>query len=343
MNNMKYQPCAYAFKNTPDEVMKSSSGGAFIAICNVIEIVCGKGNVLFCGSAFDDTMNVCHSIVYTAEECHKFQGSKYVRSNLRDCFSLILDNLIIGKHVLFSGTPCQIAALNKLVKNKGIDDERLFTIDVICHGTPKKKFWDDYKRWIETKANGKLVNYSFRYKPEGWKAYPGYAEFDNGVRWINKAEMTVFTKLHMKGYITEKKCFSCPYAKEGRNSDITLGDFWGIEKITDKIPYKTGVSLILSNTAKAERLIKKIPDILKGSDIYLVKLKDKHYLSEQHNLHKPTDCPENYNEFWDDYRVLSFNDVVKKYTGFGKLYIIKHNIKRLIRKSVLIDLYRKLK
>lgn len=329
----------YAYKNIDEEVLKSSSGGAFIALCEAFEKLHGKGNVAFYGAAFDENLNVKHLGVLSLKECKVFQGSKYVRSECNYIFSDIEEKINLGYNVLFSGIPCQIYAIKAYLTKRNISLEKIVLVEVICHGTPRKELWSDYKKWLEKKAGAKLIKYSFRYKPQGWKAYPVYAEFDSGKKIINTAETSVFSKMHMARYSIEKGCFSCPFAKEDRNSDITLGDYWGIERILPKFPNKIGVSLILSNTDKGNIIVEK----LNCNGVYLEKTQGKEYLKYQHNLIRPTEKPESYDEFWADYKNIGFEGVLKKYIGYGKKYKINYTIKKIVRKTPLITIYRNYK
>lgn len=326
----------YAFQNTDEQVMRSSSGGAFIALCQAFELEHGAGNVAFYGAAFDEDFNVKHMGVFSAGECGIFQGSKYVKSECNIVFPDVKAQIENGKSVLFSGTPCQIFALNSFIKKNDLPQERLLTIDVICHGTPGKDYWTDYKKWLEHKFGGKLVKYSFRYKPEGWKAYPAYAEFDNGKKAINTAETSVFPAMYIARYSITEGCFSCPFSKEDRVSDITLGDYWGVEKVFRDIPYKTGVSLVLAHTVKAMQLVEK----LNQGRRFFRKTEDKSYLDHQHNLNRPTEKPERYEKFREDYRKTGFEETLKKYLGYGFKYRFCYNIKKIVRKTPLIEWYR---
>lgn len=329
-------PEVYAYKNTHDEVMKSSSGGAFIAICHAFEAIGGKGNTTFYGAAFDEDMNVVHKRVESAGECRIFQGSKYVKSATETVYSDAARDLSEGRYVLFSGTPCQIAALKKTLEKNGADTEKLLTVDIICHGTPKKEFWNDYKAWLEDKTSGKLTEYSFRYKPQGWKAYPAYARFDNGKTLINTAETSVFSVAHMKLYSIAAGCFSCPFSNMNRRGDITLGDYWGVEKAVPEIPAKTGVSLILVNNPRAAALV----ESLKTEGAYLVKTEDRSFITRQHNLNYPTKKPDGYDAFWQFYKENGFEATIRKYLGYGTKYRLAFAVKKLVRKTPLIEIYR---
>lgn len=332
----------YAFKNTDDEVMKSTSGGAFIGLCNAFELLHKNRKKFIYGARLTKNLRVEHTGVTTAKESSIFQGSKYVRSDCKECYYTIARQLKNGCSVLFSGTPCQVAALKNYIGREGISADQLFTVDLICHGTPKPRVWNDYKEWLEKKVHAGLKEYSFRYKPEGWKAYPAYARFDNGMVLKNTAELSVFSRLHMTGYITAKGCFSCPFSNLDRPGDITLGDFWGIERMNTAIPWEHGVSLVLVNTEKGMELLKNLSEAAeKNQGMFLEEVQNHDYMKYQHNLCRPTEKPEHYEEFWKDYEQAGFAAVIKKYMNYSMKYKLKFLIKKVVRKTPFIHLYRK--
>lgn len=331
----------YAFKNNDEELNISSSGGAYIGLCNSFENKYINNKLAFYGVKFDDNLDIVYGRTDTAKNCKAFQGSKYVKSNIGRTFLIIENDLKDKRHVLFSGIPCQIASLKSYLKNKNISDENLICIDLICHGTPETRVWEDYKKWLENKTNSTLIKYSFRYKREGWKAYPAYAEFENKKKMINTAETSVFSKLHLKGLSISKGCFKCPFSNENRQGDITIGDYWGIEKIDSKFPNKKGVSLIIANSQKGNDLVRLLEKDNQNS--ILKKTETDEYLKYQHNLKEQTKKPAKYEEFWKDYNEKGFEYILKKHLNYGKKYKINFNIKKIIRKTPLIKLYRSIK
>lgn len=330
----------FAYQNIKSELFKSSSGGAFIALCKAFENLYGKENIRFVGASFDKDLNVIHEIVNTVQECRKFQGSKYVESRCDTVFVDIKQALQEGFWVLFSGTPCQVYRLQSYLFKEKVNLTQICFLDIICHGTPETQVWEDYRKWLEQRYKSKLIKYSFRYKPEGWRAYPAYAKFENGKELIHTAGTSVYAKLYMKGYITAKKCFQCPFAKKERESDITLGDYWGIEHLGFDFSIENGVSLLLIHTKKGENLIN---ELCKDRDRICIETAEREYLRFQHNLLKPTQKPEKYDEFWKDYKEKSFTELIKKYLNYGFLYKIIFNFKKCVRKTPFIKWYRKRK
>lgn len=328
----------FAFKNTLSEIKNSSSGGAFIACCQSFEKRYGVGNVAFCGAELKSDMSVAHCIVYSAKECKKFQGSKYVKSSINHIYQEVEKLLLKGKAVLFSGTPCQVAALKAVLSRKGVSLDKLLTLDVICHGTPDVRVWNAYKIWLENKAAGKLIDYSFRYKPAGWRGYPAYAEFDNGIKMIDTKETSVYSKLHLSGLSITQGCFKCPYSNMNRVSDITLGDFWGIEEEHINIDSKNGVSLVITNTNRGFNIASEI-----NREGTLVPVTGTGFIKYQHNLMCATKKPERYDDFWLDMNNQEFEKILQDYLGYGWKYTLKFSMRYVCKKSGVLELYRKVK
>ena len=119
-----------------DETVRldSSAGGAFTAIATAI---LNRGGVVF-GAAYDENFQVYHTYVENIEDLKKFRNSKYVQSQIGNCFRKVREFLKQGQWVCFSGTPCQIEGLSKYI---GINNEKLLLVDVVCHGVPSPLVW----------------------------------------------------------------------------------------------------------------------------------------------------------------------------------------------------------
>lgn len=102
------EPMVYAAQNSDDETRaKSTSGGMFSVFANKI---LADGGVIY-GVAYSEDFTVVHERAETVEAYERFRGSKYVQSDLSDCFLKVKEDLKNGRKVLFTGTPCQIAGL----------------------------------------------------------------------------------------------------------------------------------------------------------------------------------------------------------------------------------------
>lgn len=308
----------------------SSSGGAFLGIVESFFCIDSECNHSVYGAMFDSDFHVIHGRAETLEESKIFTGSKYVESVLGDTFKSIENDLDRNYKVLFSGTPCQVAALINRFKDK--DTSNLLTVDIVCHGTPKKEFWEDYKEYIESQENSKLLKFTFRHKPAGWKGYPTYAEFDSGKKYINSYKCSGYITLFRQDLLTRSGCFNCVFPGNYK-SDITIADFWGIEKCMPDVNTKSGVSLMIFHSE-----CKNIKEHLKQHSELFREITDQSYLNYNHNLQYKTSKPRNYEKFWSDYKENGIEYVLKLYGGINPKGKIKFYTTRFLRNTGLMQL-----
>lgn len=230
----------------------SSSGGIFPLLAK--NVLANGGSVFGC--AYDENMVARHIEITSENELHKLQNSKYVQSDLEGIYTKAKSALESGRLVLFSGTGCQIAGLQTFL-NKKYDN--LFTVDIICHGVPSPALFEKYLEWKGRELGGKLTEYSFRSKEKhGWNIYHKAAngkksEFKNGI-------FDPYYYAFSKGKILRENCYECRYAKSERVSDMTLGDFWGIEMSNPEFYDLNGVSVVLVNNEKGKKMWDEISD-----------------------------------------------------------------------------------
>lgn len=256
----------YAYKNTPDIIEQSSSGGAFSKIATVFSNQY-KDNYSIYGAAWTDNNEVKHIRITQLADLKRFNGSKYVRSNIENVFIQVENDLRNGMAVLFSGTPCQVSGLTNFLAKKNVSTKKLLTIDIICHGTPKPIVLKDFISWVEKKYKSRVSNLTFRDKSVGWKRYPTKIVFTNGkiLRWSYTAQL--YIRMYFSLLLLDNGCYSCKFSNMERTSDITLGDFWGIDKIMPEISAENGVSLVLVNTIKGQDVIREIVNSLSSSEV----------------------------------------------------------------------------
>lgn len=320
---------SYLYKNTPNIINSSSSGGAFKKIVSCIG---HDEKTIVYGAVWDENLRVVHSNSKSTEDLQPYSGSKYARSKMGATFNNVAVHLLDGLTVIFSGTPCQIAGLKKFLKIKKINSEKLYLVDIICHGTPSPVLLEDWIHSIEKKYKRKVTAVSFRDKQVGWIGYPTKVVFDNGkvIRCSYKSQE--FMRLFFSHAVMGPSCYKCPFANMDRQSDITIGDFWGVESsYPDVVPGK-GVSLILFNTEKGKDILKKM-EITSGEDEVLIECTTDSFLQYQYNLNRPTEKPLIREEFWKDYKENGYDYVIRKYgisDGIGNLkYIVKSILSKL--------------
>lgn len=247
-----YKSKIYAMINKDSNVVRtSSSGGVFTALYE--KVIENNGYVV--GVKYDDNMNVVYDISNTLEECKKYRGSKYVVASIGKIREKVKEKLKEGKIVLFCGNPCQVAALKKYL-NK--EYENLFLVELICHGVPSPKIFQRYIKYLEKKYNKKIINFEFRNKKNGWKNATIKVTFDDNTTIDELGKYNNFNRAFLNNYICRPSCYNCQYTGDTKNSDIVIGDYWGIDKVMPKIDNNTGISVVKINTKKGEDLINSI-------------------------------------------------------------------------------------
>lgn len=243
-----------------------------------------------------------------------------------------------GGKVLFTGTPCQVAAIKKYLSRDNIDITGLYTVDIVCHGAPGPAVWNDYVNHIQNEEHSKLIKFSFRYKPHGWKGYPIYAEFENGKKYINSIKVSSYQNMFRKNLLMRESCFNCPYPGNFQ-SDLTISDFWGVELCMPDIETKGGVSLIQAHTDKGDKIL----GIMKEKPrVTLVAVPNEEYLKYNHNLMRPTQKPGLYDKFWMDYKNEGLKYVLKKYGDERFIGRVKFYGKDVLRRSGLAGLMKRI-
>lgn len=255
---------AWAASSKDNEIIfNSASGGIFTEVArNFLE-----ENGIVIGVSLEKINNKLipkHIKINNINELKKIQGSKYVQSDMGNIYIEVRNELNKNNKVLFSGTPCQVAALKKFL---GKEYKNLYTIDIICHGVPSIKIFQDYILSLEEELNGTIIDFKFRDKKFGW-GLCGKVEYkkDNKIKEkILPSKMSSYYNLFLTSEIYRENCYSCKYANIKRVGDITLGDYWGIKEEhpeyfngADRFIEKRGVSCIMINSQKGELLLNKV-------------------------------------------------------------------------------------
>ena len=284
----KQEPLAvYAANNKDLEIRKNSSSGGIFTL--LAEEILKQGGVVF-GAKFNEKWEVIHDFVESIDKLGEFRGSKYVQSKIGNTYSQASHFLEEGRWVLFSGTPCQIAGLRKYLRK---EYEKLLTVDVICHGAPSPGVFRTFLRDEINKADrydrvkkavwapciplvkkNDEIDYKrikaivFRDKRKGWKMYDFFLAIYKASAVGEKSVKFSYTRVdkhpYMDGFLKDlylrPSCYSCPAKGLSSGSDITLGDYWGIETLMPKMDDDKGTSVVITNTSKGETLITELKD-----------------------------------------------------------------------------------
>lgn len=304
----------YALTNKDCDVLKlSSSGGVFSSI---ISYALSKQGVV-CGAYYDTNFVVRHKIAKTIDDAMAFRTSKYVQSNLGDVFLRIKEVLKQGVLVVFSGTPCQVAGLKGFLRK---DYENLLCVDIICHCVASPQLFEDYKTIVEKKAGSTIVGLNMKDKTKGWGAQTLRIKFDNGKEWFDTPYSQLWMKIFYSQMVTRPSCHSCPFASLHRVGDVSIGDFWGIERNHPKMFDKNGVSLLMVNTDKGERLFQEISNGFKWVDSTTEKC-------IQPNLLHPVTPSVDRALFWKKYKELPFHKICQLFWDCGD----RNKVEKILR------------
>lgn len=309
------KPMVYAVRHLNESVRAASrSGGIFTALSDEI---LSNGGVIY-GCALTEDFTAIHIRAERIEERNRMRSSKYIQSKLGDAFKNVKADLDAERQVLFSGTSCQVAGLKQFL---GKEYEKLVCVDIVCHGVPSTKVWNAYLQWLEKKKHSKIVGVDFRNKKAfGWRDHVETIYFEIG-KIVNSK---VFTSLYYGHCILRPSCYECPYKSIVHPGDITIADYWGIEKAAPELDDNKGVSLVLVNS---EIGIEIFNSIKKDVEWKQTKLED----SMQTPLQKPFPKPDNREQFWKAFSEKSFEYVARKYGGFSYMKRIKTRVKNTVK------------
>lgn len=301
-----------------EEIRKaSSSGGLFSLFAEYV--IRDKGVV--CGAVLSaDCKNVYHSIVENIFDLNLLRGSKYLQSDLKNCYYLVKEYLISGRKVLFSGTPCQIDGLRLFL---GKDYDNLLTIEVICHGTPSPVVFREYIDYMEEKLNGKIVSLNFRGEIGG-EALIMKMKTNNGRLYQEDKFTDPYFKLFLSNNCLRESCYQCPSRGLYKRSDITIGDFWGVENVAPELVDGGGVSLVMMHTSKGKNAFDSIKDDCSG---VIVDFDDA--IKGNNAFYESYSRPILRNDLSKDIERMSFERLYHKYAHirqekFGRLLEILH-------------------
>lgn len=330
-----------AARKDENKIMKSASGGIFAVFA---EYFLSIGGIVY-GAALvkeNNTLVPKHIGIDDLKDLPKLLGSKYVQSDIGNVYKEIRTLLNNKKQILFSGTPCQVAGLKAFLGKKY---ENLFTIDIICHGVPNAEFFKGYLKILEKKFNGKVLDFKFRDKTSGWGLNSKVDLLINNKRKTEYLLVEESTYYHMfldsQNY--RQNCYKCKYTNRHRTGDITIGDYWGIEKEHPELlkmnggllDTKKGISAIIINTKKGKLEIARL-----GQEIVYFDTTYEKVAIVNTQLREPSKYGKYRDKIMEEYKIGGFNKVDEYYY---KKVLRKIAIKKKIKKFVPKFLWKKIK
>lgn len=315
-----------AWSKSQDIRLDSTSGGIFSELANQI---LDEGGYI-CGAIYNKEWKVEHILTNDKEELENIRSSKYLQSNINDVYRQIKEKLEEKVKVLFCGSPCQVAGLNNYLNR---DYENLYTCDFICRGMNSPKIFTMYIHNLEEKYKAKVKKVKFKNKIHGWHNFSTRIDFENGKVYIGNRYIDSF----MVGYLKytafmRPACYECRFKGFPRKGDITLADFWGIEKINKKLDNDMGTSMVLINSNKGQELFKKIKN-----NIMFENIESQDVFKDNICTYKSPDRTKERELVFENIDKMTYKELCEK---FFKKPGIKERIKIFIKTS---KLYRRLK
>ena len=271
-------PETYSAYTKDDSILlNSSSGGIFSEIARSF-LGTYAGRVY--GAVLSDDFYVSHSSARSCEELRLFMGSKYQQSSVNGCYREIADLLRQGEHVLFSGTPCQVAALYSFLEMRNLEyQDFLYTVEVVCHGVPSRAVLIKYLQELEEKSGKRPVSMKWRSKSHGWGPNRIKILFEDGTTSETTSQENPYQKGFLKNVYLRPSCYQCHFAKLPRVADITLADFWGYDGKMLESNQNKGISLLAVSSDKGKELLSSIMDRIEYHRVELdyVKKRNRHF------------------------------------------------------------------
>lgn len=316
-------PDTYAVWSKDEKIRyNSTSGGAFSEFA---KIIISDGG-LVAGALYNDNNLVEHALVDNIQGLEKLRQSKYISSSPKDIYREVKNNLQAGRLVGYCGSPCQVAGLYSFL---GKEYNNLITMDFICRGMNSPKAFRSWLNEIENQEKSVVVRVWFKYKDDGWKTSPRRTrlDFEDGRYVVKEGNQNLF----MHGYLSSNlyirpSCGNCRFKGTPRNSDITLADFWGIERELDD---DKGTSMVLINSEKGRVLFERAQNQLEVHKKNFEKI-----LAGNPMFTTSTTVPKKAHDFLKELDTLTFSECLKKYTKLPCWRKIGRIGKRVVRKLI---------
>lgn len=319
--NDKVKPDCYAAVHKNIEVVFSSTtGGLFSALADVTYRRQGYVG----GAIHNSDFSVSHFLSNNKEDLARLRRSKDLQSNAEGFYRKIRDCLDQGENVLVCGVPCQMAGLRLFL---GKDYPNLIIVDLICLGVNSPKVWQKYIASIQEKYGSEIIWTENKSKEYGWRSLAQKFVFADGQEVFDTKDTSPFIKGYVGTHLyCRPSCYECRFKGFPRIADISIGDFWGIERFDKSVDNDLGTSLVMINSKKGEEYFQSVKK----------RIKFKHTPLEwalpgnpalQYSVSKIISKRK---EFFEDLDLLPFEDVVEKYSKTQKV-TWKHKVRHFIR------------
>jgi len=315
-NDLPQSICYAAEHKNLEVVFDSTSGGIFSALADIMY----KGGGYVGGAVFNDDFSVRQYISNDKADLPRLRSSKYLQSRLDGFYVQVRDLLKKGEKVLVCGSPCQMAALRAFLRK---DYDNLIIVDYICRGINSPKVWRKYLDSYEERYGSKVVYCKAKSKEYGWRNLTQKVILANGKAYYETKDQSNFTKGYLQtGVYCRPSCYDCKFKGYPRIADITLADFWGIEKVNKSMEKNLGTSLVMINSKKGESYFELVKKRINYIEVPFNSIE-----AGNRSLNLSINAPKvDRNDFFADLDRMSFLQIADKYIKnkrIGKKALIK--------------------
>lgn len=316
--------CASKDKN----IRKNSTSGGFFAV--LAKKVIEEGGWV-CGVIYDKEFLPKHIITNNINDLKNICRSKYIQSNTENIYNDVKEYLEKNQIVLFSGTPCQVAALKNFL-NK--DYENLLTCDVVCRGVISAKLWKKHLLELKKRYNSDIEYIGFREKYSSFHKSRLVIYFKNGKKYFPSTNIEAISRFFSLGISLRSSCYNCAFKGTKRDSDFTMFDCWNLSRLVDEVKDDDkGYTNVLLHTTKAMRWLVSIKKELFYWDIDLLKAKEYDGIM----IEKSVKRPENRAAFFEDLNYCSIKMLIDKYAYISWYLRLRETIKNFLIKIKLYE------
>ncbi len=246
---------SYVLRTKAENVLMNSTSGGFVT--PLIEYVL-EYNGIVCAAAYDKNFTVRHIFVNSngGDRLDNIRGSKYVQSDLNDCYKRIKEYLEQNKMVCFIGTTCQVSGLKSFLRR---NYEELITVDLVCHGVPSPKLWSKYLDYQKNKYHSEIREISFRNKTYGYHSGTMKICFSNGKTYFGSARVDYMLKSFFREIASRPSCYQCKFKTIKRCSDYTIYDCWHATQLVENLrDDDKGYTNVIVQSEKGKKILNQI-------------------------------------------------------------------------------------
>lgn len=319
------KPLVYAAYSKEEAIrLDSTSGGIHSMLANKIF----DRKAFVGGAVYNEDHTVSQIITDQRERLPEIRSSKYLQSNAEHVYKDIQTKLKDGRDVFFCGTPCQIQALYKFLRR---DYDNLITADFLCRGVNSPKVFLSYMDMLEKKYGSRATDIKFKSKEKGWHNFSIRVKFENGKIYCKDRWHDLFFIGYLQyNNFVRPSCYDCKFKCFPQKADITLADFWGIEKLDPSMDQDKGTSMVMINSDKGAALF----ETIKGDIVYKPFSQDEAAVGNPAMNHSLTSPYDTRNSFFSDLDTVPFDKLAVKYFPNGNGHPKLNKTMNPIRKTL---------